>query len=469
MDLKSTHRRRILEALLIATTAISGAALVYLALAHIDSVLLQFLAGMAFTLSLVGFVWIWFDPDTNVARQSDELLKITSQTLECMKDGMTPQAAQEICELLLPATPAIAVAITDREFILGYAGYNAEDNKSGSAIRTTTTRATLEDGLPRILHSAHDIGLPITSMRINAAIVQPLHVGGSIEGTLKFYYRSARQLSQTQESLARGFAEILSTQMAATALEEQVKLTTSMELKALQAQINPHFLFNTINTIASLIRTDPAKARDLLRDFAVFYRSTLEDSADLIELERELSQVRRYFSFAVARFGEDRLQLVEKIDPNLMGIYVPSFLIQPLVENAIKHGMGAEGKLTVTITGSFEGDFVTISVIDDGAGMEPEKLANMMQKESGTGLGIAVKNVRDRIRGYYGPDSHMEVESALGAGTKVTFKLNRAIAESGKNAYTEAKGLKTSIATSIPEPRTLIVRESAQPTAEPEH
>ena len=92
------------------------------------------------------------------------------------------------------------------------------------------------------------------------------------------------------------------------ALEEQTKLATSMELKMLQSQINPHFLFNTINTIASFIRTDPNKARTLLREFAVFYRRTLEDAADLILLDREIEQTQRYFTFEVARFGEDRLE-----------------------------------------------------------------------------------------------------------------------------------------------------------------
>ena len=450
MDLKSMHRRRILEFLLILMAAASGSALVYLVLTGINSIVLQFFSGIVFTLSLIGFMWLWFDPDTHAARQSDELLKIASKTLDCTKQGTTPAAAQEICELLLPATPAIAVAITDREVILGYAGYNAHNNESGRPIRTTATRETIKDGVPRILHNTEDIGLPMSSARINAAIVQPLFIRDSVVGTLKFYYRRASQISKTQQSLARGFAELLSTQMAASALEEQIKLTTSMELKALQAQINPHFLFNTLNTIASLTRTDPAKARDLLRDFAAFYRSTLEDSDDLIELERELRQVERYVSFEVARFGEERLQLVVDVDPYIMDIRVPSFMIQPLVENAVKHAMRAEGKLTITIHGTIDDDYVTISVIDDGSGMSAETLETMMEKESDTGLGIAVKNVKDRIRGYFGPDSRMEVESELGVGTKVHFKLNRAIAEGDEEGYVETDFPEASVRPTIP-------------------
>ena len=450
MDLKSKRRRFILEAMLVAIAVAAGITLVWMYIAKIDTTVSQPVLGIAFTLSIVGFIWLFIDPDTHAARQSDELLKMASQTLDCTKQGLTTEAAQEICELLLPATPAMAVAITDRTVILGYAGYNAANNQPGRAIRTTATHETLEDGQPRILLRTDDIGLPMSSAKISAAIVQPLYIGQSIEGTLKFYYRRASQVSQTQQSLAHGFAELLSTQMAASALEEQVKLATSMELKALQAQINPHFLFNTINTIASLIRTDPAKARTLLREFAVFYRSTLEDADDLIKLERELKQTERYLMFEIARFGEERLTLEIDVDPAMNEMLVPSFMIQPLVENAVRHAMRAEGKLTISIIGYLEDEYVIVKVIDDGVGMSEETLATMMDKESDTGLGIAVKNVKDRINGYFGSDSRMEIESELGKGTTVTFTLNRAIAEGREASVLEAGNPNQSVIPDIP-------------------
>ena len=152
----------------------------------------------------------------------------------------------------------------------------------------------------------------------------------------------------------------------------------------------------------------------------------------------------------MARFGEERLQLVVDVDPYIMDIRVPSFMIQPLVENAVKHAMRAEGKLTITIHGTIDDDYVTISVIDDGSGMSAETLETMMEKESDTGLGIAVKNVKDRIRGYFGPDSRMEVESELGVGTKVHFKLNRAIAEGDEEGYVETDFPEASVRPTIP-------------------
>ena len=452
MDQKGNQRNLVLVVMIVVIAAASGVSLAWMSITHIDSPILQLIAGIIFTLSVVSLVWALLDPDTQNARQTDEILQLASQMLDCTKNGLTTEAAQKICELLLPATPAIAVAITDRTVILGYAGYNAENNEAGQPIRTTATHQTVEDGMPRILRSTDDIGLPMSSARINGAIVQPLYIGKNIEGTLKFYYRKASQLSKTQESLASGFAELLSTQMAASALEEQVKLTTSMELKALQAQINPHFLFNTINTIASLIRTDPAKARQLLRDFAAFYRSTLEDADDLIELERELKQVQRYVSFEMARFGEERLRLEIDVDPYMLDMQMPSFMIQPIVENAVKHAMRSEGQLVITITGYVTDDDVVVQIADNGKGMSPETVATMMSKESTTGLGIAVKNVHDRLIGYFGPDSRMVVKSKLAVGTSVTFYLNRAIAEGEEDGYLDNEDLKESTLPIMPKP-----------------
>lgn len=446
--LQLNRRRRIILIVLGIVSISAGVALVILTINHPELIALQLTTGIVFSLSLVVMLWLAMDPDTQAARQSDGLLKLASQMLDCMKGGMTAEAAQHICELLLPATPAIAVAITDTEVILGYAGYNAANNVAGTAIRTTATHETIADGKPRILHNTGDIGLPMSSARINAAIIQPLYVGNKIMGTLKFYYFRANQISETQKSVAKGFAELLSTQMAASALEEQTKLATSMELKALQAQINPHFLFNTLNTIAAYIRIDPAKARVLLRDFAAFYRSTLEDANDLIALEREVKQVERYVSFEVARFGEERLELVVDIQPEVYSMLVPSFMIQPLVENAVKHAMKAEGKLTITIAGVIDGDNIVIAVVDDGVGMTEEQCASMFNGESTTGLGIAARNVRDRMYGYFGPESHMDVESTVGVGTRVSFTLNRAVAESG--GYIDSAKLQESTMPEIP-------------------
>ncbi|CAK7028360.1 MAG: hypothetical protein PEGG_01180 [Paraeggerthella hongkongensis] len=412
-----------LEMFMFTITVLSGLVLIWNLIAPNNNIIALFCAGIVFTLSIVVVIRLLMDPDSVRARQSDAMLKLASRTLACMNEGLDRTAAEKICGLLLPSTAAIAVAITDKDRILAYSGYEESENPSGSIIRTHATHATIADGEMRVLFTPEDIGFPHDSSTIKAAIIVPLTVGRNVEGTLKFYYRRASHISETQKSIAEGFGQLLSTQMAAAALEEQTNLATSMELKMLQSQINPHFLFNTINTIASLIRTDPETARKLLREFAVFYRRTLEDSADLIMFGREMEQTRRYFTFEVARFGADRVAMVEEIDSRIDDMMVPPFLMQPLVENAVRHAMPSEGKLTITITGEVIGQDVIVRVMDDGVGMTEESRQNILHPESSTGLGIAVKNVHDRICGYFGPGTHMDVESELGAGTCVKLVL----------------------------------------------
>ena len=383
----------------------------------------MFKTGVVFTLAITVLIRLLMDPDSVRARQSNAVLQLASQTLEAMGEGLDAKSSQRICSLLMPSTAAIAVAITDDHSILGYAGYEESHNPTGAIIRTQATYATLADGKTRVLFTPEEIGFPNGAHGINAAIIVPLAVGKDVKGTLKFYYRSANHISETQKSIAVGFGQLLSTQMAASALEEQTALATKMELKMLQSQINPHFLFNTINTIASLTRTDPAQARTLLREFAKFYRSTLEDSRDLIEFQREVEQTQRYFMFELARFGEDRLELICDIQPEVNEMMVPPFLLQPLVENAVRHAMPSEGKLTIRVTGMRTGDDVIVSVIDDGNGMTQEACQNILHPSSTQGMGIAVGNVHDRICGYFGPGTRLEVESELGKGTTVRLVL----------------------------------------------
>ena len=412
-----------LEMLMSVLVALAGLVIIWNLVTPEANVLVLFIAGVVFTLAITVLIRLLMDPDSVRARQSNAVLQLASQTLEAMGEGLDAKSSQRICSLLLPSTAAIAVAITDDHSILGYAGYEESHNPTGAIIRTQATYATLADGKTRVLFTPEEIGFPNGSHFINAAIIVPLAVGKEVKGTLKFYYRRANHISETQKSIAVGFGQLLSTQMAASALEEQTALATKMELKMLQSQINPHFLFNTINTIASLTRTDPVQARTLLREFAKFYRSTLEDSRDLIEFQREVEQTQRYFMFELARFGEDRLELICDIQPEVNEMMVPPFLLQPLVENAVRHAMPSEGKLAIRVTGMRTGDDVIVSVIDDGNGMTQEACQNILHPSSTQGMGIAVGNVHDRICGYFGPGTRLEVESELGKGTTVRLVL----------------------------------------------
>ena len=368
--------------------------------------------------------------DMRSSQATEHILSLASKTLDLMRDGLSQPSCQDVCRLLLPETTAIAVAMTDTEGVLAYEGALAADFPPGSPIHTAATLEVLQTGQLGMFQTrgeddpANTGGkVPELPRNVRGGIVVPLNVQNRTYGTIKFYFRSPADIDRTQLAIARGFGQLLSTQLSTHELDRQAELTAKAEVKALQAQINPHFLFNTINTIAAFTRTDPTQARALLREFAVFYRQTLESSDQLIPLSRELEQTRRYLRFEHARFGEDRIRESEHIAPGCGDVLVPSFIVQPVVENAVRHAMPSEGKLTIRVEGVRQGDDVVISVIDDGNGMTQEACNNILHPGSTTGCGIAVGNVHDRICGYFGAGTHLEVESELGQGTTVRLVL----------------------------------------------
>ena len=383
------------------------------------------IAGALLAAAAVAALWnrMASRPDHLRAVQSQRILDIANVSLSYMRQGLTPVTAQEVCRITLQRTEADAVAITDRDTVLGFAGEGEDHHTVGGPIITRATVEVLETGEHRVLATREEIGCPKRDCPLRAAIVVPLEVRAAPVGTLKFYYATPRLLNETQVTMVDGLARLLSTQLELSELERQTELACRMELKALQSQINPHFLFNTINTIASLIRTDPPRARELLREFATFYRRTLENSDELIPLSQELDYVRRYLVFERARFGEERVRFSEDVPASLDSLLVPAFVLQPIVENAVQHGIRPSGPLHIKLTVHTRGKAVLIEVADDGRGIPAADLPRVLDIGFGRGLGIALKNVDDRLKGHFGPESGLDVQSTEGQGTKVTFTL----------------------------------------------
>lgn len=381
------------------------------------------------------FLQLYVNPDSLRSQYAEQTLSIASDMLEDMRDGLTPQSAEAICLRLLPETRAVTIAVTDRERVLACVGAYAERFPPGSPIHTPATRYALDHGLVQSFTNAPSFfNVDGEAWKVPAGIIAPLKVRGVSVGTLKFYFSTSHAVDRTQYALVSGFAELISTQLATHELERQDELTARAELRALQAQINPHFLFNTLNTIASLTRTEPLRARELLREFASFYRSTLDNSGSLIPVSREIMQTRRYLMFEKARFGEERIVETMDIDEAVEDAPVPAFIIQPLVENAVRHAMKDEGALHITVSVHPDGDeALCIRVIDDGAGMDAETAARLFsealpkpdsQAPQGGGAGVATRNISERIKRFYGPRSSVEVTSQPGCGTTIALHLD---------------------------------------------
>jgi two-component system LytT family sensor kinase len=214
-------------------------------------------------------------------------------------------------------------------------------------------------------------------------------------------------------------------------LEEQSRLLMEARLDALQRQINPHFLFNTLNSIASLVRSKPELAREMVVKLANILRVLLKHREAFVPFAEELAFTDDYLDIEVVRFG-DKLQVVKEIADDTLPILVPSMLLQPLIENSIKHGLEPRiGIGTVTLRSMIVADGrLLIEVEDDGIGMDPEpaesitRLGNQeVRAGAGSGTGIGMRNVRERMEVLYGSQADVEVVSRPGRGTKVRLVM----------------------------------------------
>lgn len=204
-------------------------------------------------------------------------------------------------------------------------------------------------------------------------------------------------------------------------LEEQQVLLLQARMEALQSQINPHFLFNTLNSIASLVRFDPEAARDLIVKLASILRRMLRKTEAFAQLREEIEFIDDYLTIEVVRFGRDKLHIEKQLEPDTLEAIVPSMILQPLIENSIKHGLAPKiDGGSVTIRSRFEESVLVIEVFDDGVGI-PASSAALSRPTYGAGIGLS--NVAERLKVLYGDTATMTVTSEEGKGTSVVLRL----------------------------------------------
>jgi two-component system LytT family sensor kinase len=204
-------------------------------------------------------------------------------------------------------------------------------------------------------------------------------------------------------------------------LEEQERLLLHARMEALQNQINPHFLFNTLNSISSLVRFDPDTAREVISKLATILRRLLNSTDSFVPLREEVEFIDNYLDIEVVRFGQDKLHVVKELDPASLDVMVPSMLLQPLVENSIKHGLSSmvEGG-SIYLRSRLSEELLIIEVEDDGVGMAATQLVEATHRR-GTGIGMA--NVSERLEVLYGDAARMTIDSHEGKGTLVRIRL----------------------------------------------
>jgi two-component system LytT family sensor kinase len=204
-------------------------------------------------------------------------------------------------------------------------------------------------------------------------------------------------------------------------LEEQERLLLHARMEALQNQMNPHFLFNTLNSISSLVRFDPEMAREVISKLATILRRLLSNSDSFVPLREELEFIDNYLDIEVVRFGNDKLRVVKELDPASLDVMVPSMLLQPLVENSIKHGLSSmvEGG-SIYLRSRLSDSLLVIEVEDNGVGMAATQPSDMRSTQ---GAGIGMANISERLQMLYGDTAVMTIDSGEGKGTLVRIRL----------------------------------------------
>ncbi|MCW4465218.1 sensor histidine kinase [Glutamicibacter sp. MNS18] len=293
-----------------------------------------------------------------------------------------------------------------------------------SAILGSDSNQSLGPGLLAELQASAMDAIAATKTQVNklpgtTLVSSPLIVGGQPVGAVSAVHARAGA------GFVRAVSEVatfVSAQLSLAELDVSRAQLLEAQVRALRAQISPHFIYNSLNAIASFINTDPARARELVIEFADFTRYSFRRRGDFTTLAEELEAIDRYLLLEKARFG-DRIRVSLQIAPEVLNIQIPFLALQPLVENAVRHGLEAKpGGGLISITATDEGQHASIQVEDDGAGMDPEKLARVLAGTT-TNLHVGLRNVDVRLRQIYGPGHGLLIDTAEGAGTLITLRI----------------------------------------------
>ena len=254
---------------------------------------------------------------------------------------------------------------------------------------------------------------------LHYAVIAPLVIDDLVLGAIAAFDRGA------PAALVRTVTEVsrwINGQLELAELDDSRTRLAEAEVKALRAQISPHFIYNALNAIASYVRTDPENARELLLEFADFTRYSFRAHGQFTTLSEELSNIDRYLTLERARFG-DRLQVELRIAPEVLNVTVPFLCLQPIVENAVRHGLEKKtGTGKVSIDAIDMGTDCWVTVEDDGVGADPDRIRRILSGDT-TIDSIGVANVDERLRSVYGDGHGLIIETAPGAGTKVTVRV----------------------------------------------
>ena len=351
---------------------------------------------------------------------------IVDQSLPHLRKGLRSKEDMEAAaQIIFHSIICSAVVITDMEKILAIRTKKAYECLADPGFLTPVLQS-VTDLKPTYFQQADFPDNMKNVLKDQIIVTAPLLEGEHAVGGLTIVLKKRRHAVQMDLKFMEELARLFSTQLELSNLEYQKKLRRQAELKALQSQVNPHFLYNALNTISFICRENAERARELLLTLASYYRQTLENEQYMSNLHTEIYHINTYLELEKARF-EEKLQVIMDIEEDL-DCMVPSFILQPLVENAIRYGADRSGIRTVMICACYAKDTyghkcVHIAVKDNGKGFPKEMLEQFYCGENGNRVGL--KNVHERLKSIYGNESGLLLQNTQ-EGACVSFDIPEA-------------------------------------------
>jgi two-component system LytT family sensor kinase len=353
------------------------------------------------------------DLGSDADRATYATLHTAALASEHLREGLTAAGAAKAARHLRGLLRCDILMISDDAAVLAWDGGRG----NGTPDVMPLVRQVLESGRTRIVRRQRLDAAGLTDL--GELVLSPVRVDDRVVGTVGAF------AGDVNAGLVRATNELagwVSTQVELAELGSSRRLLAEAEVRALRAQISPHFIYNSLNAIASFINTDPARARELVVEFADFTRYSFRRHGDFTTVAEELRSIDRYLLLERARFG-DRLKVSLEIGPEVLSTVIPFLSLQPLVENAVRHGLDSkDGVGNITITAHDVGPFAEVTIEDDGVGIEPDHLRSVLAGHT-EGVHVGLRNVDSRLRQVYGDDYGLVIDTAPGAGTLITMRV----------------------------------------------
>lgn len=343
-------------------------------------------------------------------------LKVAASTEGILRQGFNEENSMRVAQVLYHELDIGAVAITDRERLLAFTGAGDDHHLPGRPISSVWTQRAIETG-EVVYADGNEVPYRCSlhpQCKLGSTLVIPLRGENQrVVGTIKLYEAKNRLFSSINRTLGEGIAQLLSAQILAGQYERQKALLTQSEIKLLHAQVNPHFLFNALNTIKAVIRRDSDEAGLLVQYLSTFFRKNLKRPAEIVTLADEIEHVNAYLQIEKARF-QARLQIRLEVPEALAHLRLPAFTLQPIVENAIKHGTSQLlGVGEITLRASQQAQHLILDVEDNAGLYQPKKDAG--------GLGMSL--VDKRLRARFGDECGISIACEPDLFTRITLRL----------------------------------------------